>query len=171
MLLVLSQWSERKWITMKIFLVTCFVAAVKCTQPSLTRSQRAWAECRGGLQCVPLSNCGRFCDLIKYTIILCFPLWTHFLLEMVASEVVMLYKCFATRLAGLTATTSRVSAALRRRPWWQSAASHAAGNRTLRTRSMPHSAQTVTMLGLETIPGWPDCSTKVFVFISLTKTI
>ena len=67
---------------MKIFLIMCFVAAVKCTQPSLTRSQRAWSECRGGSQCVPLSHCGRFCDLIKYTIInLIFPFVNTFLVR------------------------------------------------------------------------------------------
>ena len=53
---------------MNIFMVMFYyVAAVKCSSESLTRSSRAWAECEIGSQCVPMSHCGLLCDLIKYT--------------------------------------------------------------------------------------------------------
>ena len=83
--------------------------------------------------------------------------------EMVVSEILMRRECFGKRRARLITATSRGCAARRRRPRWQSAASPAARSRTSRAGSTSPSARTVTMPGLEIIPGWSDCSSEVLV--------
>ena len=63
-----DQFQCHKLVNMKpgIFPIIILMAAVEC-KSWMSRSRRNWAECESGMQCVPMSHCGQFCELIRYS--------------------------------------------------------------------------------------------------------